>query len=91
MLVYYESVLCKFIWIEEKIINKCKECNNETKCNKSKLCEQCHHFSQRKVERPSYELLKEELETNNYATVAKKYGVSDTAIRKWIKNYEKHI
>ena len=31
-------------------------------------------------------LLKEVVETN-YSVVGKKYGVSDNAIRKWIKNY----
>ena len=42
--------------------------------------------SKRKVkDRPSREQLLKEIEDTNYCTVGKKYGVSDNAIRKWIK------
>lgn len=44
----------------------------------------------RKTERPSYEQLKQDLAESNYCAVGRKYGVSDNAIRKWIKHYEKH-
>ncbi|MEO6589121.1 MAG: hypothetical protein ABIP06_07340 [Pyrinomonadaceae bacterium] len=47
-------------------------------------------FDKRKVERPSYKTLLEELKQSNYLAVGKKYGVSDNAIRKWIKTYQKH-
>ena len=47
-------------------------------------------LSQRKVKRPSYKELKKEIEESNYCVVGRKYGVSDNAIRKWIKFYEKH-
>jgi hypothetical protein len=43
----------------------------------------------RKVERPPYEILKKEVENFGYLPTGKKYGVSDNAIRKWIKTYEK--
>jgi len=56
--------------------------------NRSDMCEDCYRISIRKVERPSYELLKKEVNDTNYCAVGRKYGVSDNAIRKWIKQYE---
>jgi predicted nucleic-acid-binding Zn-ribbon protein len=43
----------------------------------------------RKVERPPYNILLEEIKNSNYSAVGRKYGVSDNAIRKWISFYEK--
>jgi hypothetical protein len=43
----------------------------------------------RKVERPSYEQLKAELEASNFCAVGRKYGVSDNAVRKWVRMYER--
>lgn len=45
-------------------------------------------FSQRKVERPPYERLKQEIKELGYCETGRKYGVSDNAIRKWIKFYD---
>lgn len=42
----------------------------------------------RKVERPPYEQLIREIEATNYSAVGRKYGVSDKAIRKWVRWYE---
>lgn len=42
----------------------------------------------RKVERPSYEQLLEDLESTRFLAVARKYAVSDKAIRKWLTWYE---
>lgn len=39
----------------------------------------------RKVERPSIEILLKEVKELGYSAVGRKYGVSDNAIRKWIK------
>lgn len=47
-------------------------------------------ISQRKVKRPPYEQLKKEIQTNGYSATGRKYSVSDNAIRKWIKFYEKY-
>jgi hypothetical protein len=44
--------------------------------------------STRKVERPPYEQLKREIAETSYLAVGRKYGVSDNAIRKWIRFYE---
>ena len=48
-------------------------------------------LSQRKVMRPSYEQLQNEIKSLGYSATGRKYNVSDNAIRKWIKFYEKHI
>jgi predicted RNA-binding Zn-ribbon protein involved in translation (DUF1610 family) len=48
------------------------------------------HINQRKVkERPSYEQLQREIKKLGYVGTGKKYDVSDNAIRRWIKLYEK--
>lgn len=44
----------------------------------------------RKVERPPYEILLNDLSEHSYCAVGRKYGVSDNAVRKWIKMYEKY-
>ena len=44
----------------------------------------------RKVERPTYEKLISLIELNGYVKVGKMFGVSDNAVRKWIKMYQKH-
>jgi transposase-like protein len=42
----------------------------------------------RRVERPPYEQLMAEIEETSYLAVGRKYGVSDNAIRKWVRFYE---
>jgi hypothetical protein len=71
-----------------KKLNYCK-CG-EIISNKAKKCKKCDDINQRKVERPSYVQLIKEIENSNYLSVGKKYGVSDNAIRKWVKYYEKY-
>lgn len=43
----------------------------------------------RKVERPSYEQLLEEVRADGFSATGRRYGVSDNAIRKWICWYER--
>lgn len=64
----------------------CSSCGVElaTKC-KTRLCHSCYQKTQRKVERPPKEQLIREIEESSYLAVGRKYGVSDNAIRKWIK------
>lgn len=50
-------------------------------------CYDCHQKESRVVERPNPEELKKLLQENNFVKVGKMFGVSDTAIRKWCKNY----
>lgn len=43
----------------------------------------------RRAERPPYELLMRELAETSYSAVGRKYGVSDNAVRKWVRWYER--
>ena len=43
----------------------------------------------RKVARPPYEQLMTELAATSYVAVGRKYGVSDNAVRKWVRLYER--
>lgn len=45
----------------------------------------------RRVERPPYERLVEEIDREGIAAVGRRYGVSDNAIRKWVRTYEHGI
>ena len=42
----------------------------------------------RKVARPSYEQLRADVQTMSFLAVGRKYGVSDSAVRKWLRFYE---
>jgi hypothetical protein len=42
----------------------------------------------RKVERPPYEQLLREIAETSWSAVGRKYGVSDNAVRKWVRWYE---
>jgi transposase-like protein len=41
----------------------------------------------RKVERPSYQQLLEDVAQMSTSAVGRKYGVSDNAVRKWLRWY----
>lgn len=43
----------------------------------------------RKAERPPHRQLVAEIDRDGYLATARKYGVSDTAIRKWVRQYER--
>jgi hypothetical protein len=43
----------------------------------------------RRVERPPYAELMAEIKATSYLAVGRKYGVSDNAIRKWVRQYER--
>lgn len=45
-------------------------------------------LSQRRVERPPFNQLQQEIKELGYVGTGKKYNVSDNAIRKWIKTYK---
>lgn len=64
------------------------------KLNQEELSKANSHanISCRKVTRPSYEqfLLEFKELGENFSAMGRKYGVSDNAIRKWIKSYEKY-
>jgi hypothetical protein len=43
----------------------------------------------RRVERPPYEQLLAEIAATSWCAVGRKYGVSDNAVRKWVRAYER--
>jgi hypothetical protein len=45
----------------------------------------------RRVDRPPYSQLIREVQAIGYLATGRRYGVSDNAIRKWIKQYEKEL
>ncbi len=73
----------------KNISNACIDCK-ATICNSAERCVDCNLINSRKVQRPSYEQLCMDKQTMSYVQIGKKYGVSDNAIRKWIKKYESH-
>lgn len=82
------QLIKKQINLQYKICPKCEiiECDF-----KAKICLACTRINSRKVVRPSYETLKDEVDKLGYVKVGKKYGVSDCAIRKWMKYYERDM
>lgn len=65
----------------------CK-CGN-LKSKYSKVCSKYNSVNNRKIKnRPSHDILKKDIEELGYCGNGRKYGVSDNAVRKWIKNYE---
>jgi hypothetical protein len=46
------------------------------------------HLDTRKVERPSYDQLLQDVSEMSMLAVGRKYGVSDNAVRKWLRWYE---
>lgn len=87
----YESYLKNKL--DKKKSNLC-ECGSYKNKN-SKKCRNCskieNAINRRKVKRPEKEILKKEVDENGYSATGRKYGVSDTSIRKWIKSYESFI
>jgi transposase-like protein/Zn finger protein HypA/HybF involved in hydrogenase expression len=70
---------------------KTKYCKCGTLIDKrSKSCRLCK-TSQKISNRPSLEILTIEVNLNGYCATGRKYGVSDNAVRKWIKSYQKKL
>jgi len=68
----------------------CERCGVEYQPDKHKrkFCsDKCYRLNSRRVERPSKEQLEKDLSEMNFVKVGKKYGVSDNAVRKWLKSY----
>lgn len=53
----------------------------------AKRCKECAAKSRRVVARPTREELKDLIRSESFTCISKMYGVSDTAIKKWCKNY----
>ena len=68
---------------------KCSQCGIEiSPKRKSGTCESCSRMLQRVVkDRPSREELKNLIRTEPMTVIARKYGISDNAVRKWCDAY----
>ena len=69
---------------KKPIIKKDCKCGKEIHID-STSCMTCSQINQRKVERPTIEQLLKDVNELGYSATGRKYGVSDNAIRKWIK------
>jgi hypothetical protein len=76
---------------------RCANCNAKITM-KSKHCRRCAAIfrpqtdnNKRKVERPPLDVLLKEVESLGYVATGKKYGVSDNAVRKWIRVEQKRL
>jgi Zn finger protein HypA/HybF involved in hydrogenase expression len=89
--------------VENKIKEKnkclCIDCNKIEVSRYGKRCIKCNNinkFNNKELrvvkDRPSLEKIESELnELGGYCAVARKYGVSDNCIRKWIKKYKRDL
>lgn len=82
---------------KEKRVVKIKKIRNKKTYNCScgnfisrgaKQCLNCYHKALMRVIRPPLDILLKEVEDVGYCAVARKYGVSDNTIVKWIKRYK---
>ena len=89
-----ERIKQRTIYREAKRVSKkrkCDYCRQEYIWNadKDKFCSQaCYRLAERKVQcRPTMDELKIDLHNMSMVKIGAKYGVSDSAIRKWAKQY----
>lgn len=70
--------------------NRCSMCLKEIS-KKGKICSGCLGLCNRKVARPEKSVILSDIQELGYLATGRKYGVSDNAIRKWIKQYNYDI
>jgi hypothetical protein len=70
------------------IIKEIKTCQCGLQINlRSTMCEKCWSIKNRKVERPPFNQLLNEVTEMGYSGTGRKYGVSDNTIRKWLTSF----
>lgn len=91
-------------WVE-KAKRSCRRCGNlfvpgrpeqrycsrecGTRWDRSRIRGKPKPSARRVVKRPPRDQLLAEIETTSYCAVGRKYGVSDNAVRKWVRFYER--
>lgn len=65
----------------------CPMCGG-VKCAGAEVCRACDTKRRNDNGKPSKAVLLKELETTCYEELARKYGVTGNAVRKWVKKYE---
>ena len=68
----------------------CPICNSDKVLRNNTYCSiKCAGVASRKVKnKPPIEEIKKMVEETSWVAVGKKYGVTDNAVRKWVKRYE---
>lgn len=77
----------------EPVSSYCKTCNKEyiQTTNQSKYCSiKCGSISHRKVNRPTKEILLNQISELGYKGTGRLYSVTDNTIRKWVRFYEQY-
>jgi hypothetical protein len=74
----------KWINLAEPKKYNCIDCGCEIS-KWGKRCKTCHQINNRKVDRPDIDVIIEKVKEEGYRAVGREYGVSDNAVRKWIK------
>lgn len=77
-----QQLLKKLQQVKTHKIYYCKNCGKEISKN-STYCIDCKNIQQRTCERPSRKELKYMVRTLPFTQIAKQFGVTDNAIRKW--------
>lgn len=72
---------------QEEKVNQCIICGKAID-RRAKYCPSCWHYTNRKVERPDRETLKNEIRSISFLQLGEKYGISDKAIKKWCITYK---
>jgi hypothetical protein len=76
---------------ERKAMNRLQEVDGFSRIDATLLVasvNKSRSFWKRKVKRPSFDVLMSEISRLGYSAVGRKYGVSDNAVRKWMKGYK---
>lgn len=68
---------------------RCSDCG-KTIWEESERCQECYRLLNRRALWPSKVDLENMLKTMTWVAIGKKYGVSDNAVRKWVKHYGLH-
>ena len=81
------QILCSNCHMQIHNYSNTKKLHKKDKIKKVKIKKE----RPRKVERPPHQKLIDEINQFGYRAIGRKYNVSDNAIRKWVKFYEKEL
>ena len=77
-----DEISCQIKEQKSKKITYCKDCGKEITYGAIR-CVECSGLNKRVVERPSRIQLKQDIRSMSMVAVARKYNVTDNAVRKW--------
>lgn len=89
--------LCRDCYVKEKNVKSSKKssskinclgCGKEINYNEHRLCRVCLNKSMTNPNKPSKDILSEQIKIQSFSSLGKKYGVSGNTIKKWCVSYE---